>query len=70
MPPTNGQEHPPSPKDIVKEAMEAYNIASQEEQEALRGAASQPLPDCGVEPDFEEVKVTEDSEDVLEVGLD
>ena len=78
VPLTYGQERPASLKDIIKEAMEAYNIATQEEGEALKRAASQPLPDYGIEPDFEEVDATEESEeaveqeseDVVEIGSD
>ena len=62
VPATYGQERPPSPQDIVKEAMDAYEIATQEESEALKGAGKHPLPDFGIEPEFKEVEVTEESE--------
>ena len=62
VPATYGQERPPSPQDIVKEAMDTYEIATQEENEALKGAHKHPLPDFSIEPKFKEVEVTEESE--------
>ena len=59
--------------------MDAYDIAMEEENEALKGVGKQPHPDYGIEPDFKEVEVTEESEaqeasaeseDVIEVGSD
>ena len=83
VPDTYGHERPPSPQDIVKEAMDTYEIATQEENEALKGAGKHPLPDFSIEPKFKEVEVTEESEvqpeaqetgaeseDVIEVGSD
>ena len=79
VPSTYGQEHPASPQDIVNEAMDAYNIAMEEENKALKGVGKQPHPDNSIEPEFKEVEVTEESEaqeasaeseDVIEVGSD
>ena len=79
VPSTYGQECPASPKDIVQEAMEAYDVTTQEEWEALKGAAKQPLTDFAIKPDFKEVEATEESEvqeasaeseDIIEVGSD
>ena len=83
VPATYGQEHPPSPQDIIKEAMDAYEIATKEENEALKVAGKHPVPDFCIVPEFKEEEVTEESEvqseaqeagaeceDVIEVGSD
>ena len=50
--------------------MDAYDIAKEEEREALKGAASQLHQDYDIEPDFEEIDVMKESEGVVEVGSD
>ena len=59
--------------------MDAYDIATEEENEALKGVGKQSHPDYGIEPEFKEVEVTEElkaqeasaeCKDVIEVGSD